>query len=216
MFHIYRYVVLCSVMFLVFGITDAWSQGRSIGLRIQGDYFQPIGAFKDRVDAAPGGGAGLTVELNQKIDLEIRAFYSKFTGAKTSIINFDDQFEDIPDVDVEFSMVGLTCSGIFKLMQPSTVQPYLVGGGGLYRWKHHRTETEVSDTTVEELVRQAYSLGINLGAGLNFSISPKMLLSLDARYEMILDSLWPTFTLEYVSVNPIHFLTIEGGLRFQF
>lgn len=217
--------VACVIVVLLVGLLFANGQAleRAIGVRVQGNYFSPIGALADRFDATAGGGGGMTLELTPRLDLEMRIFFGKFEGSLDEVADFSIRDEVVmvdlyPDVKSKFEVVGVTFSGVYRVLETAGVKPYIVCGGGLYRWLHERSETfyyygEENEKRIWELVRQAYSVGLNVGGGINFALSPSVMFSVDARYEMILDALWPLYTLGYNQVNPIHFLTLEAGIR---
>ncbi len=226
---------LCFIILLTVSIfnSNTFAQDTSVegkyGLGISAGYFLPIGKLYERFNGGPKialKGSYLTDDINYEAEF----YYSNFSSGKIEDLSFkwpyDSEYYASPDASSQMEFLGVLVNFKFPTgLDWSGLSLYYSVGAGFTYYEYQikdmvypgQLTTAINmDFTYSPDVEKHTALHVNVGAGLQYFVTPAIYLGLNCRYNVIASSLRPMEAWLLEKVSPLQLLDINFEFLYYF
>lgn len=197
------------------------------------DYNVPTLGFHNWYSSASKFGMAFAYVPSQRVSVEVEYHRSHFAHGSLESRTFiwtagDKKPHTSPDAKSDMKINSFLVNGIVHLgkktpsFQASSFSPYLVVGGGFYRYKHNvkgmlwPAQKDALVQTLPPFTDQQFALGINAGFGVEAFIVNNVSVDLRARYNFMVGQLRSMEDWGLKETFPLMSFDVGAGLKFYF
>lgn len=197
------------------------------------NYNVPTLGFRNWYSNANKLGMAFAYVPSQRVSVEVEYHRSHFKNGSLESRTFiwtagDKKPHTSPDAQSDMKFNSLLVNGIIHLgkkiptFQASSFSPYVVVGGGFYRYRHNVSgmlwpaQKDRLVLTLPPYTDQQYALGINTGFGVEAFIVDNVAVDLRSRYNFVVGQLRSMEDWGLKETFPLMLFDVGAGLKFYF
>ncbi|MSS73566.1 MAG: hypothetical protein EXS64_19065 [Candidatus Latescibacteria bacterium] len=197
------------------------------------NYNVPTFGFRNWYSSASKFGMAFAYVPSQRMSVEVEYHRSHFAHGSLESRTFvwaagDKKPHTSPDARSDMKINSLLANGIIHLgkkipsFQASSFSPYLIVGGGFYRYKHNVSgmlwpaQKDALVIPLPGYTDQQFALGINAGFGVEAFIMNNVAVDLRGRYNFVVGQLRSMENWGLKETFPLMLFDMGAGLKFYF
>lgn len=215
------------------GVASAADEGGRWGVSAFLDYNKPAMKFADWYSSASKFGMAFVYVPSQRMSVEVEYHRSHFDKGSLESRTFiwtagDKKPHTSPDAQSDMKINSLLVNGVVYLgkkvpnFQASSFSPYVVVGGGFYRYRHqvqgmlYPAQQGALVLTLPPFTDQNFALGLNAGFGVEAFVVNNVAIDLRARYNFLVGQLRSMEEWGLTETFPLMMVDVGAGLKFYF
>ncbi|MBN2227013.1 MAG: outer membrane beta-barrel protein [candidate division Zixibacteria bacterium] len=210
-----RKIIILSVLFCALIVTaQAQTEKPKPILFFGGGMGLPMGPdlFKDFWKSGIGIGGGVGFEVNPNIELQAAIYYNNFPTDEDAFLDYiaDMIGEDPTGLSLDGGstrIIEAMANAKYKLggsNSSSSVKPYVLGGAGFANLSFSDVTASYEGETETVTFESTTKLALNIGAGADFMVGPKIGIFVEGKYSMV-----------FTEGDATNYVPIRAGMTFK-